>query len=181
MALTYHPERSSQSRINTSLFSGTKYDRVFTCALGEIETLTAYAGTLALGSVLASAYGGTGGSDPHAPRLQSVTLGRQRDGGMQEIIASYISIDHLADNAGAGDYVECKRRPSLRHTEQVEVTQTVGVATTATDVDAPDIGDKLDGATGHFDPICSSLQIDSTMHAGRVFFIAEWTAVLQGS
>ena len=83
-----------QQVVKNEYYNGTAHVRVFTCPEGEVATHATQ--SLSLGKPLLAIWGGDGGTDPEDPLLQELRYGKRRDNGLQELVATFVSVNTRA-------------------------------------------------------------------------------------
>jgi len=177
--MAFPPEdttRRSRDHIVGPGWTGTIHRRVVNVGKAGMATLLD-SGSLALGHVMPTKYGGPGGAGVASPRLQYARAEQQTKGrGQDQVLLTYIEIDAGAESNG---YAEATRTRSQDKDAHSTVFHICGIALTAASTGIPALGDFLDGdGTSKLNPKCGPpYRIDEEQHEGRVFVYSTWTGL----
>ena len=167
-----HSEQRRQERVSTEYYDGIQYTRVFTCPPGHVETHVATGGELACGAIMPVKWGGVSSSNTDDPRLIHWRYGQQRGGPLQEIIATFLSLD--VDTAST-TYVETARSRFDVTSQHERQLYTYGFTLTT---GGPAVGDLLDDAA--LDditvPVCCEVREYPHFLPGRTLIVSRWKA-----
>ena len=166
------PDRRAQRTIDGRIYTGVAYQRVFDCPKGY--SATALAGTLALGTVMPTVFGGPGTNDIGAARLQDINLDQQKGGGMDRFVASYVKVNVRA--GGSAGYHETEGSRKQHKTPERVMTTVYAIASGTANASIPARKSYLDSApsTSALSAVCSDVQVDPYWQHGRVLVIANY-------